>query len=100
MKKTSQPFFLKSKSVNNNKYNNSRSSQCQRLLKEFEANFRISTFDGRDQLGIPHMAGRVLDLRKSGYRIDTHWINSPDSNGIKHRIAQYVYHGRKENPNA
>jgi Helix-turn-helix domain len=42
-----------------------------------------STLDGR-AAGIHHMAGRILDLRKRGYRISTSRITAVDADGYTH----------------
>lgn len=75
-------------------YGNSASSQRARLLKFFESIPRISTMEAREMLGILHPGGRIMELRRKGYRIDTHWIEEPDSNGVSHRVGLYVYQGR------
>jgi hypothetical protein len=75
-------------------YGNSASSQRARLLKFFESIPRISTMEAREVLGILHPGGRIMELRRKGYRIDTHWIKEPDSNGVAHRVGLYVYQGK------
>jgi len=47
--------------------------------------------------GILHPPGRIGELRKKGYQIETYWASEPDSNGVLHRVGVYVYHGIKEN---
>jgi len=76
-------------------YSNSASSQRARILKHFESCPRLSTMQARNELGILHPPGRVMELRKMGYQIDTHWIYAPDANGVLHRIGQYVFKGIK-----
>lgn len=75
-------------------YDNSSSTQRKRILSYLEKNHRLSTIAAREQLGILHPGGRIMELRKKGYRIDTHWIEEPDSNGVAHRVGLYVYQGR------
>ncbi|HAT1846840.1 TPA: helix-turn-helix domain-containing protein [Legionella pneumophila] len=75
-------------------YGNSASSQRARLLKFFESIPRISTMEAREVLGILHPGARIMELRKKGYRIDTHWIEESDANGVMHRIGLYVYQGK------
>ncbi|CAH13272.1 TPA: helix-turn-helix domain-containing protein [Legionella pneumophila] len=75
-------------------YGNSASSQRARLLKFFELTPRISTMEAREMLGILHPGGRIMELRKKGYRIDTNWIEVSDANGVMHRIGLYVYQGK------
>ncbi|KTD18720.1 Uncharacterised protein [Legionella lansingensis] len=78
----------------NHLYGNSASSQRARLLKFFESIPRISTIEAREVLGILHPGGRIMELRKKGYRIDTHWVEEPDANGVLHRVGLYVYQGK------
>ena len=74
-------------------YNNSISSQRQRILQIFEVEQRpFSTFDFRE-LGIFHPAARVQELRDLGHKIITNFISQSDSNGVPHRIGSYSYHG-------
>lgn len=77
-------------------YNNSASTQRKRIFRYLEKNHKLSTMEAREQLGILHPCGRVMELRRKGYRIDTHWIKEPDANGVLHRVGLYIYKGRKE----
>lgn len=77
-------------------YDNSTSSQCARILKHFEVCPRLSTIQARNEYGILHPGGRVRELRKKGYQIQTHWISESDSNGVMHRVGLYVYQGKSE----
>jgi len=76
-------------------YDNSASSQRARILNHFANCPRLSTIEARDEYGILHPCGRVMELRKKGYLIDTHWISAPDSNGVLHRIGEYVFQGNE-----
>ena len=75
-------------------YDNSCSSQQVRLLKHFEVYPRLSTIEARDKYGILSPPARIKELRQKGYRIDRHWTDEPDSNGVMHRVGMYVYQGR------
>lgn len=77
-------------------YDNSISSQRSRILKHFEVCPRLSTMQARDDYGILHPSGRVMELRKNGHIIQTHWISEPDANGVTHRVGLYVYQGKSE----
>lgn len=77
-------------------YGNSSASQRARLLKHFENCTHLSTLQAREELGILHPCGRIMELRKRGHQIETHWINEADNNGVLHRIGLYVYQGRME----
>jgi hypothetical protein len=74
-------------------YSNAIRSQQARILKHFEECPRLSTIEAREQYGILHPSGRVMELRKKGHRIDTHWISAPDTNGVPHRVGLYIYQG-------
>lgn len=50
----------------------------------------LSTIAAREQLGIAHPAGRVLELRKGGHAIKTITRTVPDLQGRNHRSAVYV----------
>jgi len=82
---------------NNSKrlYNNSCATQRAIILKAFEAEKKISTFNFRDNLGIVHPAGRIKELREK-HKILTSWTREPDQNGVMHRIGLYTYHGLKK----
>lgn len=77
-------------------YDNSTTSQSLRILKHFDVCPRLSTIQARNEYGILHPGGRVMELRRKGYRIDTHWVNEPDSNGVNHRIGLYIYKGKSQ----
>ena len=77
-------------------YSNSASSQRTRILQHFKSNPRLSTIEARNVYGILHPPGRIKELRKKGYQIDTYWTSEPDSNGVLHRIGVYIYNGITE----
>ena len=79
------------------RYSNSISSQQARILKHLKDCSPLSTIHARE-LGILHPGGRVMELRKKGHKIDTHWIKEPDVNGVLHRVGLYVYKGKQEVP--
>ena len=53
----------------------------------------LTTVQAREGLGILHPGGRVLELRKLGYRIETQSRTEFDSHGRPHRVASYVLRG-------
>lgn len=75
-------------------YGTSSSSQRARILKHFADCPSLSTIQARDEYGILHPCGRIMELRKNGYYIDTHWTSEPDGNGVLHRVGLYVYQGK------
>lgn len=50
----------------------------------------LTTIEARERFGIMHPGGRVLELRKQGYNIITHWANENDASGQIHRVAHYI----------
>ncbi len=78
---------------------NSCASQRTRLLKHFHDNPRLSTIQAREQYGILHPCGRIMELRKKGHQIDTHWISEVDVSGQAHRVGLYVYKGLAQGGN-
>lgn len=63
--------------------------QCLRLLERLKKG-PISTFQARDKLSIAHPAGRICDLRKQGYNIETHTCKESTTGGAVSRVALYV----------
>lgn len=76
-------------------YKNSKASQRTRILNYFQSSPNLSTLQARNELGILHPGGRIMELRKKGHEILTQWIFEPDNTGVIHRIGLYVYQGRK-----
>ena len=75
-------------------YTTSCSSQRAIILKHFADCPRLSTIQARDEYGILHPCGRIMELRKKGYKIDTHWTSESDANGVLHRVGLYVYQSK------
>lgn len=44
----------------------------------------------REKLGVLHVAGRVMELRKRGFKIETRQTVATDADGRLHRCALYV----------
>lgn len=67
---------------------NSSEVQRARLIEALRQG-TVSTLDARTSLDVMHPAGRVMELRRQGHSIETHW--STESTGAtKHRVARYV----------
>lgn len=64
-------------------------SQAARLLKAL-SRFPITTFEAMRYLDVYHCPARVLQLRKQGYRIATHWQTVITEAGKKHRVGLYA----------
>lgn len=94
-KKKNRPAALGNPNQFKRSYDNSYASQRARMLSEFEKNKQISTFYFRNNLGIVHPAGRIMELR-GRHNILTSWTYEQDQNGILHRIGVYIYHSLKK----
>lgn len=68
---------------------NSLAAQQQRLLAALQRG-PVSTLEARADLDILHPAGRAKELRRMGYRIETHWIERPTDCGKLHRVGEYI----------
>ena len=99
MKKKKSPAVLGQPKSSKRLYSNAAASQRARIIKHFEEQSpRLSTIQARNQYGILHPSGRMMELRRKGFKIDTHWISEPDTNGVFHRVGLYVYQGKQEMP--
>lgn len=68
-------------------------SQCMRLQLALER-FAITTFEAMRFLDVYHVPARVLQLRKRGYDIVTHWSTVETESGDTHRVGLYVLRRR------
>lgn len=69
----------------------SAASQRARLLAYLLAHHQITTFTARQELDVPHVAGRIQELREAGHNIVTEWTTEQTRRGRpSHRIARYV----------
>lgn len=64
-------------------------SQCSRLLEAL-ARFPVTTFEAMRFLDVYHCPARVLQLRKAGHKITTHWQTVETEGGAKHRVGLYA----------
>lgn len=69
---------------------NSYAAQRGRLLQYLQMKGSITTLQARQLLAVMHPAGRVKELRNSGYSILTYWAFDTDSSGVRHRQGLYV----------
>ena len=63
--------------------------QCARI-REALSRFSLSTFEAMRHLDVYDPRARVLQLRKAGERIDTHWTRVITEAGHSHRVGVYV----------
>lgn len=79
----------------------SSTNQCKRLLQWFEEiSPRITVGEAREKLFLMSPPARILDLRRRGYKIETHWFIEYDAIGNKHKNGIYVFGGRKNDKTA
>lgn len=72
---------------------NAGRSQGRRLLEAL-ARFPVNTFEASRYLDVYHCPARVLQLRKQGLPITTHWQTVVTEAGVKHRVGLYVLEGK------
>ncbi len=65
------------------------SVQCDRLLAALHR-FPVTTFEAMRFLDVYHVPARVLQLRKRGHEIVTHWLTVQTESGDKHRVGLYA----------
>lgn len=70
----------------------STNTQCARLLDAL-ARFPVTTFEAMRFLDVYHCPARVLQLRKAGHNIVTHWQTVVTEAGTKHRVGLYALEG-------
>ena len=68
---------------------NSCSVQCARIRAAL-SRFNLTTYEAMRQLDVYDPRARVLQLRKAGEHIDTHWIRIETETGHPHRVGLYV----------
>ena len=64
-------------------------SQAARLLEAL-ARYSINTFEAMRYLDVYHCPARILQLRKQGHNIITHWQTVVTEAGERHRVGLYV----------
>ena len=69
---------------------NSAESQRHRILEFLQSGNSLTTIQARHELDIMHPGMRVCELRKSGFPIETHWVEDLTPEGGIHRVARYV----------
>lgn len=67
-------------------------TQCARLLEAL-ARYSITTFEAMRYLDVYHCPARILQLRKAGHRILTHWQTVVTEAGVRHRVGLYTLEG-------
>ena len=68
-------------------------SQAARLLEAL-SRYSITTFEAMRYLDVYHCPARILQLRKQGQKIITHWQTVITEAGARHRVGMYVLESR------
>lgn len=68
---------------------NNLAAQCQRLCEAL-GRYSLTTFEAMRYLDCYYPPARVMQLRRQGIAIDTHWVYSATESGERHRIGLYV----------
>lgn len=69
-------------------------AQAYRLLEALRS-YAVTTFEAMRYLDVYHCPARVLQLRKMGYQITTHWQTVITEAGVKHRVGLYVLNSQQ-----
>ena len=64
-------------------------SQAARLLEAL-SRYPVTTFEAMRHLDVYHCPARILQLRKRGHNIITHWQTVITEAGERHRVGLYV----------
>jgi hypothetical protein len=64
-------------------------TQSARLLEALRR-FAVTTFEAMRFLDVYHCPARVMQLRKAGHKITTHWQTVVTEAGVKHRVGLYA----------
>lgn len=71
-------------------------SRAQRArLLEALSRFSVNSFEASRYLDVYHCPARILQLRKLGYQITTHWQTVETEAGETHRVGLYVLEGQQ-----
>ena len=68
-------------------------SQAARLLHALSC-YSVTTFEAMRYLDVYHCPARILQLRKQGHKIITHWQTVITEAGARHRVGKYVLESR------
>ena len=64
-------------------------SQAARLLEAL-SRFSVTTYEAMRYLDVYHCPARILQLRKRGHKIVTHWQTVITEAGERHRVGLYL----------
>ena len=67
--------------------------QCEKVLNHLMIYGSITGMQCINQLGVMNYKGRIADLRKLGYTIETKWVTQENRKGEKKMFARYILKG-------
>lgn len=67
--------------------------QCRKLLDYMLVHGSVTGMQSINELGILNYKGRIFDLRKMGYTIETRFVSRMNRNGEMKTFAQYSLKG-------
>ena len=70
-------------------------SQVETLLAYLQKHGSITGLECINNLGVLNYKGRISDLRKLGYDIETTWVKKRSLDGVKMKYARYVLKGEE-----
>lgn len=72
---------------------NSAEGQRQRLSRHLQTHGSITTCEARRELDILAPACRIMELRRSGLKIDLVWVDDFSEVGKVHKVGRYLLAG-------
>lgn len=75
-------------------------SQCEMMLNHMREHGSITSREAMYDYGIGRASGRVFDLRKRGYDVETTMETGLNRYGIPTRYARYTLHEAEREQNA
>ena len=85
------------KAIRNEFKGTASQSQAARLLEAL-SRYSITTFEAMRYLDVYHCPARILELRKQGHNIMTHWQTVVTEAGEHHRVGLYLLQSRAVTP--
>lgn len=65
-------------------------NQCEEMLDYLRENGSITGMESITELGIMNYKGRICDLRRLGFAIETKWETHVNQKGQKKTFARYI----------
>lgn len=74
--------------------------QCEKLLNYMIVHGSVTGMESINKLGVMNYKGRIFDLRKLGYTIETKYETKMNSHGEEKTFARYILKGVHGNSEA